>query len=175
MNKIPVTKVGVVVRLQNVDKPAQYLVVKPKGKHGSDAPYVLPRGTRMYLDPASGVMVDARDDATARLYAEFLEDTRVTATRELEEEAGVPRALFQSRNPVELGVRLYDSPSGKGSYLVLWYGVNVLHGDSAKFVSAIDSAEVRWVTLADYQRLVKQGRAREGYVDVLKSAETILL
>jgi 8-oxo-dGTP pyrophosphatase MutT (NUDIX family) len=175
MQQVPIYKVGVVVRLAPAgDAAARYLIVKPLGKRDGNAPYGLPRGTRMYLDSETGTFTDARDDKTALRYAEFLEDMLVTATRELEEEAGVPRELFHERNPRELGARLYHSPSGKGVYPVMWYGVNFIAGDDAKLIPAADSAEVVWMSLKHYEAHVKKGAAREGYIDILRRAESAL-
>ncbi len=168
---IPITKTGVVVRLVSPDHPSRFLIVKPHSKQGDEAPFVLPRGTRMYRDPISGEMVDARDDATALRFADLLEDLLVTATRELEEEAGVPRTMFHARGPIELGRVMYDSPSGKGRYPILWFGVNFLPEDVGKLIPAKDSASVHWMTLEDYRGYVAKGLARAGYVDILSSAE----
>ena len=152
----------------------QYLIVKPHGKGDGTAPFVLPRGTRMYRDPQTGEMIDARDDATAARYNDFLEDLRVTAARELEEEAGVPTALFSAREPVEIGEFVYESPSGNGSYPVMWYGVNLRAGDEAKLRPAPDSAQVVWMDLATYNAHAKTGAARAGYVDIITRAEALL-
>lgn len=162
------------VRIVDAGGVARYLIVKPHGKGDGAAPYVLPRGTRMYRDPQTGDMVDARDDVTAARYADFLEATEMTAARELEEEAGVPHDLFDARNPKEIGQFFYESPTGKGRYLVAWYGVNLLASDTASLRTAIDSAEVRWMTLSEYETHAQNGAARAGYVDIIKRAEAVL-
>ncbi len=161
------------MRVVGADGAVRYLIVKPKGK-GDDAPYVLPRGTRMYRDPETGRMIDARDDATAARYRDLMEETLVTAARELEEEAGVPHDVFHARGPVELGEVAYDSPSGKGSYPIMWYAVTLLADDIKTIGTAIDSSEVLWMTLAQYEAQANKGSARKGYVDIIKRAEARL-
>lgn len=154
------------------DGTVRYLIVKPKGK-GDDTPYVLPRGTRMYRDPETGTMVDARDDATAARYRDFLEETLVTAARELEEEAGVPHGVFIAREPVALGEIPYDSPSGKGRYPIMWYSVTLRVEDLKTIRSAIDSSDVKWMTLAEYEAHAKRGNARTGYIAIITRAEKL--
>lgn len=161
------------VRAIGTDGTVRYLIVKPKGK-GDDTPYVLPRGTRMYRDPETGTMVDARDDATAARYRDFLEETLVTAARELEEEAGVPHNVFIAREPVALGEIAYDSPSGKGRYPIMWYSVTLPVEDLKTMHPAADSVEVLWMTLAQYEAHAKAGKGRVGYVAIMKRAEARL-
>lgn len=162
---------GVVVRAIGTDGAPRYLIVKPKGK-GDDTPYVLPRGTRMYRDPETGTMIDARDEKTATKYADFLEDMRVTAARELEEEAGVPHAIYNARNPIEIGEVFYDSPS-KGRYPIMWFAVNLQVEDIKTIRTARDSVEVKWMTLAEYEAHARKGHARVGYADIIKRAERL--
>lgn len=136
-------------------------------------PYVLPRGTRMYLDPKTGKKLDARDEKTARRFAAYLEDPLETAARELEEEAGVPKDLFFNKHPVEFGAWEYASIRSYKGYPIVWYGITLLEEDLKSLTKAVDSARVTWMSLSEYEALVAQGRARAGYAAVIKRADIL--
>jgi 8-oxo-dGTP pyrophosphatase MutT (NUDIX family) len=166
-------KVGLcVVRCALEDEP-ELLFVRPKGKRDSQAPFVLPRGTRQYAD-AQGMMHDARDAATAMQFAEQLEPLKETARREAREEAGVPPEWFDMVEVIDMGARDYFSPSGKGSYPVYWYVMEVPFEQSLQLLPAPDSAECRFMNLEVLQGLALIGQARDGYVPVAEEALKLL-
>jgi 8-oxo-dGTP pyrophosphatase MutT (NUDIX family) len=174
----PITKIGVVVRLKATsEKPVRYLMVQPKGNSKNTSknapPYVLPRGTRMYIHPETGEKIDARDDRTAHRFALHLEDPLETAARELEEEAGVPRALFFSKTPKEFGAWEYATLRNRYGYPIVWYGITLDESDLSQLIDAVDSACIAWMDIAEYDALVDDGKARAGYAGVIKRADNL--
>jgi ADP-ribose pyrophosphatase YjhB (NUDIX family) len=166
----PIHKVGIVVLRRDADE-ARVLLVRPKAKQpGDQAPWVLPRGTRQYQDPETGQWWDARKQEEALAHAQDeWESFAAAASREVEEEAGVPPALLQQRGLKEMGARDYHAPGG-AIYPVYWFRLELKREDMAKLTVPVDAEEVGWFTLKEMEEAAAYGKARPGYVAVVKEA-----
>ena len=161
MADTPVYKVGAVLLRQHAGV-AEVFLLRPEPKQaGEKAPWVLPRGSRAYVD-AHGNAHDVRDAATAQMHRDRLEPLTQTLLRELHEEAGVPPHVLQASlaqgTLVALGARPYKT------YEVYWY---VLHADAAfcaAMVPPADAEETCWATLGAMQAL----GVAEGYQRVVR-------
>lgn len=162
----PIHKIGICVLCEG-----RVLLVQPRGKSPAQGapPFVLPRGTRAWRD-AHGTLIDARTVEEAVLHADALEAMRDTAKREAHEEAGVPPALFDACAVVELGSIIYDSETGKGSYPIMWFMLQLSAQQKTQLEPPADSVEARFFTLDEFATLVAEGRARAGYLDVARHA-----
>jgi 8-oxo-dGTP pyrophosphatase MutT (NUDIX family) len=162
----PIYKIGICVLCEG-----RVLLVQPRGKLPAQGapPFVLPRGTRAWRD-AGGTLIDARTVEDALLHTDALEAMRETAKREAHEEAGVPPALFDACDVVELGSMLYHSETGKGSYPIMWFMLQLSAQQKALLEPPADSVEARFFTLDEFATLVAEGRARAGYLEVARRA-----
>jgi len=141
-----------------------------RGDSGVDIPpYVLPRGTRAWRD-AGGALVDARTLEDAAAHADALEELRDTAKREAHEEAGVSPALFDACDVRALGSMLYHSETGKGSYPIYWFTLLLTEAQLTTLETPVDSSSTRFVTLAEFETMVAEGKARAGYLEVARRA-----
>jgi ADP-ribose pyrophosphatase YjhB (NUDIX family) len=166
----PIHKVGVVVLRQDADA-LRVLLMRPKAKRfGDKAPWVLPRGTRQYFDPATKQWCDARtaEDAAAHARDEWESFARA-AIREVHEEAGVPQSLLDARGLETLGGRDYHAPKG-AVYPIYWFRLALTPEDMARLEKPGDAEEVGWFTLKEMQEEAAHGAARAGYVAVVKEA-----
>lgn len=166
-----VTKVGAAV-LRMRDGACDVLVIQPKPKARSpeDLPPIgLVRGTRMYRD-AAGNDMDANHDGRTAPDGE-LEPVTETLAREIEEEAGVTRAMLEAARVIDMGPRMFAS-SKKTPYPIHWFVVVL----DAKAQRALphngfkDSLYSEWVTLAKLREYVDAKKASRGYIAVAQEA-----
>ena len=167
----PINKVGLCTVIVDGVAAPLVLLVQPKGKRADPndpPPYVLPRGTRAYA-ASDGTWHDARTKEDAIAHAEALEPLDATMKREAEEEAGIPPALFTNQAYRELGVRRYTSPN-KPPYDVYWGVLTLSLEDRALLSMPVDSQDMQWVTLAEFEQMVAAGTARAGYLEIARES-----
>ena len=175
--KIPIHKVGVVV-VKYDHKEWQTLLLRPNPKKNDKTPpLVPPRGTRQYQD-ADGEWKDAREleDAIAHaddkwVWQEFAD----TARRELWEEAGIAPELTNKRGLTEIGDReyiaLHKPIEERGApYRIHWFLLELKPEDIRALQTPEDATEIGWFTLKDMEEAAALGKARPGYVAIVKEA-----
>jgi hypothetical protein len=99
-----------------------------------------------------------------------LEPLRETVMAEAEEEAGIPRRFFvDGHKLVSLGVQPYATPKGE-PYPIYWEAMLLSPADIPLLGATKDSQQRQFMTIAEYAQAAYEGRAREGYVAVMKEA-----
>lgn len=164
-----ITKVGAAV-LRKHEGMLQVLVIqpKPKAKTPNDLPPIgLVRGTRMYRD-ASGVLVDANHDGRTAPDG-VLEPVRETLHREIEEEAGVTKAMLMASNIIDMGPRVFASTK-KIPYPIHWFVVVIPQTVQLPHTGFQDSLHSEWVTLEQFKNYVGAKKASCGYIAVIEEA-----
>lgn len=177
--KIPIHKVGVVVVVKhNHHNVWHTLLLRPKPKKNDRTPpLVPPRGTRKYLDD-DGEWKDAREleDAIAHaddkwVWQEFAD----TAQQELWEEAGIKPELTNKRGLTEIGDReyiaLHKPKEERGApYRIHWFLLELKPEDIRALQTPEDATETGWFTLKDMEEAAALGKARPGYIAIVKEA-----
>jgi 8-oxo-dGTP pyrophosphatase MutT (NUDIX family) len=165
-----VYKAGAVILRRRADGTPEILITRPKpAREGERPKLVLPRGSRQYR--SGGQWIDARDEATAQANAATLEPLRRTVMREMEEEAGLPAAVFDGTDVTlhELGIRQFAS-SSKPPYDIYWMVILPNEAALSQMLPMTDHLlePVQWLGLAGIEALVEAGDFSAGYVSVIR-------
>ena len=167
----PVYKVGILLLRPRADGQTEMFILRPCPKNSGEVPrFVLPRGSRQYID-AAGNRHDARDAQAAIAHADTLEPLHRTLLREAEEEAGLPapelQRLLDSGRVRELGAREFASRN-KAPYMVHWFVGTPDASALAAMHAPVDATETSWATLTEIKSLIAQNQFSAGYLPVIE-------
>ena len=178
-----VTKIGAVIAYRaSLEDAYSFLICQPKGKGDRPGlpPMGLPRGTRQYLDPATGKWRDApRDDSPVPVGVEW-EPPSTTMEKELFEETGITPEWLTGQFVEELGVLPFHS-ARKASYPIHWFLVVLDDAAQAAQEAAAQAGKIQdslttcWVTRETLRALSAitdeyTSRVSPGYLAVVDAA-----
>ncbi len=155
-----INKAGVLPLSKNVQGEWQVLLMQPvsSGQHSTPPGFQLCKGTRMQQLP-DGAWVDVKDGTLPHEEA-TLESMLQTATREVEEEAGMqfsPRQTFFDMGPVAF----ISASTGQAKWMHLFAAV--VDGEqvmNSQDLTAAGTQDVRWIPLREaVAPLVRQDHA----------------